>query len=221
MKRFLCLFASFLLFGLKASAQTEIPDTYGIPAEILYLLPDFEYGVVHFQDQSRAEGEVNIYALDHTVHFIDDDGIEKIVTPQKEITWVQIDSVLFLRHGKEFYRMYHYSDELSIAVKREVKFRKSDPAANFNETGSVKELKGSKVVNRQGVLIHLEGNYEVSEKIFVVKGKSFYPLSRKTLRKLFPFLKAEINAWFNLGNKLPKTVEETKALLSIWGYEPS
>ena len=58
--------------------------------------------------------------------------------------------------------------------------------------------------------------YEVEENLYLYKGDAVTLLSKRSLRKLFPEKKADIDAWFKAGNPLPKTLEGALELLKMW-----
>lgn len=216
--RFLCIV--FLLAGLGTAARAQGPSTQGVPNDIYYLMPAFGEGTVYLRGQSPAQGKLNICALDHSLRFLDKDGKELSAGDDVDIVKVRIDSVVFIRFQDAFYRLYPLSDELGIAVRREVRVlhdAKEGAYGTVSQTTAVQELRS---IVADGILHELNPDkihpHTVSNLIFIYRDGDILPFNRKSLRKLFPGKKDDIDAYFKAGHAQPKTGEEALPLLARW-----
>lgn len=211
----LCL---LLAAGLPARGQDDAIQ--GIPREVYYLMPSFSDGMIIFEGQAPAQGKLNICALDNTLRFLDKDGKELSAADESHILKVRIDTVSFLRIQGVYFRQYPVTANMGIALRREIKIRQNVKEGAYGGSAETSSISKYKNVYVDGVTYSLENNknypYEVEETLCLYQDGRLLTLSRKQLRKIFPDKKAEIDAWFSEGNRLPETVEEAKAMLRQW-----
>lgn len=205
--------------GLAAAAQ-ERATIQGVPREIYYLMPSFSQGVVYLRGQAPARGKLNICAVDQTLRFLDDAGNELEAERVEDIVKVRIDTVTFLRSQNAYFRMFPMSEDMGIAVRRDVRILRDAKQGGYgivSQTTSVMEY-GAIYSDGAGYKLNSDREYPytVSEQIYVYREDTVFPFTRKGLRKCFPDRKAEIDAWFKEGHPLPATVAEAKAFLSRW-----
>ena len=212
MKRILLL-PALLLAAVSAFAQTS---NGGIPADVFYLLPAFEQGMVYFSDQGPAQGKLNICAEDHSLRFLDNDGTE-LSSKADNIQRVVVDTVIFVRDEGCFYRLYPVSDEVSIALLRDLEVlrdAKKGAYGTVSRTSSIREVGN---LQTDGIMYTLSNSanypYNVSETCFLYKAGSVIPLNKRNLRKYFPDRKDDIEAYLKDNRSLPKTLEDTRAFL--------
>lgn len=205
--------------GLAAAAQ-ERATIQGVPREIYYLMPSFSQGVVYLRGQAPARGKLNICAVDQTLRFLDDAGNELEAERVEDIVKVRIDTVTFLRSQNAYFRMFPMSEDMGIAVRRDVRILRDAKQGGYgivSQTTSVMEY-GAIYSDGAGYKLNSDKEYPytVSEQIYIYREDAVFPFTRKGLRKCFPDRKAEIDAWFKEGHPLPATVAEAKAFLSRW-----
>ena len=214
------LLISILLFicALVSRAQENTP--YGIPAEVYYLMPSFGDGMVYFRGQPPAQGKLNICALDNSLRFLDKSGKELQASDTDNIVRVQIDTVTFILYDGIFLRMHPLDGNMGVAVRRMVRVRKDTKEVGFGSKSQTSAVKEYSSVYADGVLYSLEEGktypYDVSEELYLYKGDTVLPLSKRNLKKQFPEKKDTIEAYFKAGNRLPDTLDALTALLSSW-----
>lgn len=217
MKRFL----SFLLLLAAAfGAYAQDNSARGIPDSVYYLMPSFGDGIIYFRGQTPAQGKLNICAVDNSLRFLDKNGKELSATQADNIVKVRIDTVMFLRSEDVFYRMFPVTDQLGVALRKEVKIKIGEKQGAFGTTSQTSSIRQYNSVYADGALYDLENGktypYEVSESICLYKGDTVFPLTKKNLKKLFPSKKEEIETWSKAGNELPQTVDQAVMLLQGW-----
>ena len=190
----------------------------GIPDDVYYLMPRFGQGVIFFNGQAPAQGQLNICAVDNTLRFIDKSGKELSATNDENIVRVQIDSVVFLRDDGLYYRLYPVAPNFGIAVLREVSLRGESKQGAFGTETKTSAVKQYKTIYADGVAYDLgpSTEYKMTENLFLYKGNAVAAFNKRNLRKMFPGKKAEIDAYFVAGKALPATAPEAVALLSGW-----
>lgn len=215
-----CLLVFFLALAAPLALRAQEPAPKAIPDEDFYLMPSFCDGMVYLRGQAPAQGKMNICAVDNTLRFIDNNGVELEAANAEQIVRVQLDTVWFIRSRGVFYRMYPASYDMGVALRRDVRIirdAKEGAYGGSSQTSSIREY-GS--LYTESGIYNLNTNkkypYDVKETLYLYKGEGVYPLSKNNLKKLFPDKKADIEAWFKAGNSLPKTAAEAQALLASW-----
>jgi hypothetical protein len=211
MKRTLLLL--FLLFaGLSAIGQEAKGD---IPADVFYLLPEFRQGMVYFSDQGPAQGNVNICAVDQTLRFMDKD--QELASGADNINRVVVDDIVFVRIDGAFYRLYPICDDLVLAFRRDVEILRDVKTGAYGTQSRTSSIQEVSSFQTDGMMYTLKSSknypYDVSESCSLYQAGGVTPISKRSLRKRFPARKDDLDAWFK-SHSLPKTLEDTRALLS-------
>lgn len=205
-----------LLVSLSAQAQNK-ESSKGIPNEVYYLMPKFDQGYIYFRGQAPAQGRLNICAVDNTLRFIDKNGQELEASNADNVLKVLIDTVAFLRHQDIYYRLSPVGPDMGIAIRRDVKILMDVKEAGYGTTSQTSSIRSYSSIYADGVIYDLEEGktypYEVTETLFLYKGDTVFPLTKKNLRKLFPGKKDQVDALFTGGRSVPETLPEARALL--------
>lgn len=210
MKRFLLLLSLFA--GLSAFGQEARGD---MPADVFYLLPEFRQGMVYFSGQGPGQGELNICAVDQTLRFMDKG--QELSSAADNILRVVIDTVVFVHVDGAFYRLYPVSDEVTLAYRRDVEILRDVKTGAYgiqSRTSSIREV-GS--LQSDGMMYTLQSSksypYNVKESCYLYVAGNVTPVNKRTIRKLFPARKDDLDAWLKF-HSLPKTLDDTRAFLS-------
>ena len=210
MKRFLLLLSLFA--GLSAFGQEARGD---MPADVFYLLPEFRQGMVYFSGQGPGQGELNICAVDQTLRFMDKG--QELASAADNILRVVIDTVVFVHVDGAFYRLYPVSDEVTLAYRRDVEILRDVKTGAYgiqSRTSSIREV-GS--LQADGMMYTLKSTksypYNVTESCFLYLAGNVTPLTKRSVRKLFPARKDDLDAWLK-NHALPKTLDDTRAFLA-------
>lgn len=211
-----------LLLALAAplSLFAQEPEHGGIPDDVYYLMPSFGQGYIYFRGQMPAQGKLNICALDNTLRYLDKDGQEVVAAQADNIFKVLIDTVQFLRSEDTFFRLHPLLPDMGIAVERRVRIKRDVKEVGYGGTSQTSSTQTFSTMYADGAVYDMQQGkeypYEVEENLYLYKGDAVTLLSKRSLRKLFPEKKADIDAWFKAGNPLPKTVEGALELLKMW-----
>ena len=204
-----------LLSPLPLQAQ-ETPAK-AIPDSVYYLMPHFADGYVFLRGQMPAQGKLNICAVNNSLRYIGNDGVELEAADPDAIVKVIIDTVSFIHDNDVFYRMYPVTPDMGVALERKVRIIRDQKETGYggkSQTAAVREM-GS--IYAEGMVFQLNEDkvypYDVMEEISIYKGNLVFPLSKRNLKRLFPDKKSEIDAWFKSGHSLPESVQDTQSLL--------
>jgi len=176
--------------------------------------------MVYFYGQAPAQGKLNICALDNTLRFIDNNGTELEASNGKDISKVIIEGETFLHSDGVFYRLYPVTPDYGIALERTVTILRDVKTGAFGTTSQTSAIREYSTFYADGVAYNIGADkvspYSVSETIFLFRGSSVYPFSKRQLKRLFPERKSDIDAWFKEGNTLPDNVPAAIELLARW-----
>lgn len=193
---------------------------FGATAQDAYLMPSFADGIVFFRGQAPAKGKLNINAIDHTLRFMDASGKELAAANPENIAKVQIDTALFLHYQDYFYRMYPINGDVGVAMLRNAHVVRDVKQGAYGTTSQTSAIKGSGTMYVDGILYNLDNdkdlNLSVTETYFLYKGDTVYPLTKRSLKKVFPDKKDQIEAFFKSGGSVPENIAGVKAFISGW-----
>ena len=214
--RFISLIAVLLAgsFPVAAAAQEE---SRGVTPEIYYLMPDFGQGMIWFSNQGPAEGKLNICAEDNSLRYLDKNGQEVVAASIDNVVKVQIDTAVFIRSEGVFYRIYPVSDELAVAVRRDLDIQRDAQRGAYGGYSRTSSIREYGTLYADGVAYQLEKSksypFTVSETCFLYTGGKIASFSKRTLRKLFPQRKDDIDMYLKSGKSLPEDLSESQAFL--------
>ena len=194
--------------------------SYLASAQEAYLMPSFADGMVLFRGQAPAKGKLNINAIDHTLRFMDASGKELAAANPENIVKVQIDTAVFLHYQNYFYRIYPVKSDVGVALLRNAHIVRDAKQGAYGTTSQTSAIKGSGTMYVDGILYNLDNdkdlNLSVTETLFMYKGDTVYPLTKRSLKKVFPDKKEQIEAFFKSGGSVPEDIAGVKAFISGW-----
>ena len=203
------------LLPLGAFAQDE---TQGITAEIYYLMPEFGQGMIWFSDQGPAQGKMNICAEDNSLRYLDNDGKEVVAASIDNVVKVQIDTAVFIRNDGVFYRIYAVSNEVAVAVRRDLDIQRDAQRGAYGGYSRTSSIREYSTLYADGVAYQLEKSkkypYTLSETCFLYTGGKIVSFSKRTLRKYFPQRKDDIDVYLKSGKSLPENLSDIQAFLT-------
>ena len=209
-----------VLCAVSAAGSRAQESVRGMTPEVYYLMPEFQEGTVYFRGKAPAQGKLNICAVDNTLRFLDNDGTELSASQSDNIFKVKIDTVVFMLCQNVFYRLYPVSMDMGVARRRDVHIIKDAKQTAFGGVSQTQAIREYGTIYADGVAYNLntakEYPYRMSETLYIYYGDEVYPVNKKSLRKLFPDKKAEIDSFFKSGASVPESVEGLQALLSSW-----
>lgn len=210
------LLAAGLLGCLSLSAAAQ-DNTQGVTAEIYYLMPSFGQGMIWFSNQGPAQGKLNICAEDNSLRYLDKDGQEVVAASIDNVVKVQIDTAVFIRNEGVFYRIYSLSDELAVAVRRDLDIQRDAQRGAYGGYSRTSSIQEYSTFYADGIAYNLEKSdnypFTVSETCFLYTEGKIVPFTKRTLRKYFPQRKDDIDAFLKSGS-LPDELSDVQAFLT-------
>ena len=204
------------LFGILPLAASAQEESQGVTAEIYYLMPEFGDGMIWFSNQGPAQGKMNICAEDNSLRYLDKNGQEVVAASIDNVVKVQIDTAVFIRNEGVFYRIYPVSDEIAVAVRRDLDIQRDAQRGAYGGYSRTSSIREYSTLYADGVAYQLEKSqkypFTLSETCFLYTGGKIASLSKRTLRKLFPQRKDDIDAYLKSGS-LPDKLSDVQAFL--------
>ena len=211
------LLVAGLLGSLPLSAAAQ-DDPQGVTAEIYYLMPTFGEGMIWFSNQGPAQGKLNICAEDNTLRFLDKDGQEVVAASIDNVVKVQIDTAVFIRNEGVFYRIYPLSDEVAVAVRRDLDIQRDAQRGAYGSYSRTSSIREYSTLYADGVAYKLEKSnkypFTVSETCYLYTEGKIVSFTKRTLRKYFPQRKDDIDVYLKSGKSLPEDLSDIQAFLT-------
>ena len=217
MKRIFSLLLALSLAAPFVRAQANA----GIPADVFYLMPEMTQGTLRFQDRT-VNGKFNICAVDQTLRFLNEKGVELALDNDKDLMQVNFPEVSFLHAEGIFYRLYPVSDAAYVAVKRDVVIMSDTKSSSYGMASSTTAVEEIGLVQADGHLVSFNDArqypYKMTETAFLYRNGYLVRWNKKNCLKCFPFKKAEIEAWFAEHKKADATdIDTVLAMCKEWG----
>ena len=172
------ILAICLFWIAEVSAQTEktysvkmgeVPDKV-IPAEALYLLPDFTQGVAFFKDGSSSTQRFNYNSLLDEMHYINERGDTLAIAEPALINSVEIDSIKFY-YDLGYIQQIFTSGNYKLGVKQKWKQMPDKTTGGYDmgsNDGSIETY--STLTNSNGST----GRLQVQKDVLYKNENSFY-----------------------------------------------
>ena len=210
-----------LFLAVLAAPLLHAQVNVGVPADVFYLMPEMTQGTLRFQDRF-VNGKFNICAVDQTLRFQDEKGMELTLGNDGDLLQVNFGDVMFLHAEGAFYRLYPVSDAASVAVKRDVVVMTDTKNSSYGMASSTTAVEEIGIVQGDGHLVSFNDArqypYKMTETAFLYRNGYLVRWNKKNCVKCFPFKKAEIEAWFAEHKKADGTdIETVLALCREWG----
>ena len=217
MKRILLSFVALMTAAVSLFAQQE---GLSIPEDVFYLMPKFGKGTIVYRSQAPAQGTLNICALDNSIRFKDNKGVELALDQVDDVVQVVIDGVTFLKLNNTFLRVCPLSGDVGIAVKRDVLVMSDSKQGAYGMESQTTSIREINAIVTDGMMYELnkakQYPYRMSEIGYLYKSGAIMVPSKKNFQKCFPDRKDEIDAWFKEHKKAPTDREGLEALCRKW-----
>ena len=217
MKRILSLLLALSMTVPLVRAQVNA----GIPADVFYLMPEMTQGTLRFQDRN-VSGKFNICAVDQTLRFLNEKGVELALDNDKDLMQVNFGDTMFLHAEGAFYRLYPVSDAAYVAVKRDVVIMSDTKNSSYGMASSTTAVEEIGIVQGDGHLVSFNDArqypYKMTETAYLYRNGYLVRWNKKNCVKCFPFKKAEIEAWFSANKKADATdIDTVLTKCKEWG----
>ena len=148
---------------------------------------------------------------------LDNDGKEVVAASIDNVVKVQIDTAVFIRNEGVFYRIYPVSNEMAVAVRRDLDIQRDAQRSAYGGYSRTSSIREYSTLYADGVTYQLEKSkkypFTVSETCFLYTGGKIVSFSKRTLRKYFPQRKDDIDVYLKSEKSLPEDLSEVLAFL--------
>lgn len=196
MKKVILSLCAFCLLALSVRAQSAQADFEAtLPDSVKYVMPSFGPGNILYKDGGYSRGSFNICTVDNTLRYIDTDESEKVLADPSQVETVSISGVLFLHSQSMYLGVVGDYDDVLLCVNKHLVFddRKAGAYGTSSATSSIRTVGAS--TDSGSTFRFSNVKYEVKETPYLYKKGRVYVPSKKTLTKLFPAKKADIEAY--------------------------
>lgn len=104
-----------LLATIAATALAQIPQKLD---SVLYIFPQFEQGIVTYDNGERSGGKINIYLIDQSVRVLGSDGEILLANNNDAISKVNVGNRFFYAGRDGLIEILAFSDEVFFGVIR-------------------------------------------------------------------------------------------------------
>lgn len=214
MKQVILSLCAFCLLALSAGAQSAQAEfEASLPDSVKYVMPAFGPGNLLYKDGGFSRGSFNICTVDNTLRYIDTDESEKVLADPSQVESVSISGVLFLHTQNMYLGVVGDYDDVLLCVDKRLVFddRKVGAYGTSSATSSIRTVGAS---TDNGATFRFSNvKYEVRETPYLYKKGRVYVPSKKTLAKLFPAKKADIEAYLQENRIEFSDYQQVEALL--------
>lgn len=196
MKKVILSLCAFCLLALSVRAQSAQADFEAtLPDSVKYVMPAFGPGNILYKDGGFSRGSFNICTVDNTLRYIDTDKSEKVLADPSQVESVSISGVLFLHAQNMYLGVVGDYDEVLLCVEKRMVFDDRKVGA-YGTTSATSSIKTVGTATDNGATFRFSNvKYEIKETPYLYKKGRVYVPSKKTLTKLFPAKKADIEAY--------------------------
>ncbi|MDD4655697.1 MAG: hypothetical protein WC396_08000 [Bacteroidales bacterium] len=182
---------------VQAAIGTDMASV--LSEDVVYMYPEFQKGTIMFNDNTFAEGELNLYLIGSTLHFRDIKGDTLVLKDQDLINMVSIGKDYYMRFDKAYVRILNETDKVAFGIRSILHFEQPQKVGAYgtvNNTAAISEM--SSIVNfgDAGGTTYLKSlkniPYVIRHDGMLYDGTKLYMATRKNFLKLFPGKKNDI-----------------------------
>lgn len=214
MKQVILTLCAFCLMALSAGAQSAQAEfEASLPDSVKYVMPSFGPGNILYKDGGYSRGSFNICTVDNTLRYIDTDESEKVLADPSQVESVSISGVLFLHTQNMYLGVVGDYDGVLLCVEKRMVFddKKVGAYGTTSATSSIRTVSSS--TDNGSTFRFSNVKYKVRETPYLYKKGRLQVPSKKTLSKLFPARKAEIEAYLEENRVEFSDYRQVEALL--------
>ena len=214
MRHYILSLCAFCLLALSARAQSAQADfEASLPDSVKYVMPAFGPGNILYKDGGFSRGSFNICTVDNTLRYRDTDQSEKVLADPSQVESVSISGVLFLHTQNMYLGVVTDYDDVLLCVEKRMVFddRKVGAYGTKSATSSIRTVGAS--TDNGSTFRFSNVKYEVRETPYLYKKGRVYVPSKKTLAKLFPAKKADIEAYLESNRVEFSNYSQVEALM--------
>lgn len=211
-----------MLSGISAYSQTVAftspnAESQKMLDSVRYVLPEFNAGMVIFNNGEQSNGAVNISTIDQKIHFIDPSGEILVLTNNDQVARVFIKGRTFINSRYGFIEIYETAGDIFMGEVRKVGFISADKQGAFgskSQTTSIQTI--SSVRTDGGYLIDFDKQknspYSYKKIPYLCRNGLVQPVTKKTFQKCFPDKKEVIEQYISEKNPNLNNVQEVREM---------
>ena len=199
------LFLFLLLCGSTLSAQNTVTHQRGEDLQqylldsVKFVVPEFQSGVVIFNDGNYARGPINISTIEQRIYFVSPEGEYQVLTNEDQVTRVTIKNRTFVKSKYGYVEILHNNDKASLGAVRRTSFFETEKKGAYgmaSQTTSVTTI-GSIQANGTMYTLGVDQTTPFKYKVipYLYKDGKVLMSNKKSFQKCFPDKKAAIEEY--------------------------
>ncbi len=185
---------------------------------VKFVVPEFQSGIITFQDGSYSRGPVNISTIEQRVYFIATNGEKQVLTNEDQVSRVSIKGRTFIKSKYGYVELLATEGDIALGAVRRVSFFETEKKGAYgmvSQTTSVTTI-GSLQQNGTMYTLGIDQNtpFKYSVSPYLYKNSRIYLSNKKNFLKCFPDKKAEIEQYLKDNNVDFEKLEDVEALFN-------
>ena len=221
MKKLLTL-ALMLVMGTAAFSQTlsftsPNAESQRILDSVKYVLPNFNAGIVIFNNGQQSNGALNINTIDQKVHFIDPSGKILVLSNNDEVARVFIKGRTFMNSRYGYVEIYESAEDIFMGEVRRVGFISEDKVGAFGSKSQTTAIQSVNSVQATGGYMvdfdqQRKSPYTYRKTPYLCRKGVIQSVSKKSMQKCFPEKKEIIEQYVAEHNPNFNNVEDVRKM---------
>ena len=167
---------------------------------VKYVLPEFNAGIVIFNNGQQSNGALNINTIDHKVHFIDPSGQILVLSNNDDVARVFIKGRSFMNSRYGYIEIYEAAGDIFMGEGRRVGFISEDKVGAFGSKSQTTAIQSVKSIQAAaGYMVDFEQQknspYTYRKTPYLCRKGVILTVSKKTIQKCFPEKKEIIDQY--------------------------
>lgn len=220
MKKLLTL-SIMLIMGTAAFSQaisftSPNEESQKMLDSVKYVLPEFNAGIVIFNDGQQSNGALNINTIDQKVHFIDPNGQILVLSNNNDVARVFIKGRTFMNSRYGYVEIYETAGDIFMGEVRKVGFITEDKVGAFGSKSQTTAIQAVNSVQATGYMVDFEQQknspYTYRKTPYLCRKGQFLTVTKKSVQKCFPDKKEAIEQYVAEQNPNFNNVAEVREM---------
>jgi len=216
------LFFLLLLCGTTLSAQDVVSHQRGEDLQqylldsVKFVVPDFQAGVIIFNDGTFSRGPINISTIEQRIYFVSPEGDYQVLTNEDQVTRATIRNRTFIKSKYGYVELLRTNEDVSLGAVRRTSFFETEKKGAYGMASQTTSVTTIGTIQQNGTMYTLGVDQKTPFKYKVIpylyKDNRVLMSNKKNFQKCFPSKKAEIDAYLKDHNVDFENMEDVTAL---------
>ena len=166
---------------------------------VKFVVPEFQSGIITFQDGSYSRGPVNISTIEQRVYFIGTDGKYQVLTNEDQVSRVSIKGRTFIKSKYGYIDLLKMSGDVALGAVRRVSFFETEKKGAYGMVSQTTSVTTIGTLQQGGQMYTLGVDqttpFKYSVTPYLYKNSKVYLSNKKNFLKCFPDKKEAIEQY--------------------------